>query len=531
MSGEARHGINLFTHDDGSVDIFLNKKNHLRPWGSVAKPWNGLDAGAVGLPKLDKVGNPLEDCGSYWGRPIKGVYNLQYEGSGTFNLQGGGNWLAVPTKQGSITMGKFQLDGVNPFIFTITSIDGSNPPTNIKIIPEAYPVDTTEVFVPEFLITCGYFDAFRMMDWGGVNNSKLKNWADRPVPTSLLTYPGKGVCYEYFVELANRLKKDLWLCVPHSANDEYVRSMAKLFFNGLTPGIKVYIEYSNEVWNQGFAQTREILSSLPPTSADEFTRLQQYVALRIKQAADIWKEFYKGERANDLRPVYVTQQGVQWYLEQALDFLEKTFGAGIVSKTLYGVGYADYVFFDEISILMPNPTQEKIFQELYNWVETNRASCLRAKEEVCDKYGLRLVCYEGGQHLVVREDSQRSAKLSAQRALDMGKVYDMLEENWDENGGELRCEYAGPIASWGNGQYGCWGLKESYNDKGPNPKWDAVMRAIAGNPLPPPPSAPRKPKRFTLKVDDNLVITVPITAKAQAQVDYDDGSSEITKTT
>jgi hypothetical protein len=44
--------------------------------------------------------------------------------------------------------------------------------------------------------------------------------------------------------------------MPHQASDEYVRQFALLVKEKLDPSLKVYIEYSNEVWNGIFAQHR-----------------------------------------------------------------------------------------------------------------------------------------------------------------------------------------------------------------------------------------------------------------------------------
>src|SRR5262245_18033506 len=42
--------------------------------------------------------------------------------------------------------------------------------------------------------------------------------------------------------------------MPHLADDEFVREFAKLVKKTLDGKRKVYLEYSNEVWNAGFKQ-------------------------------------------------------------------------------------------------------------------------------------------------------------------------------------------------------------------------------------------------------------------------------------
>ena len=58
------------------------------------------------------------------------------------------------------------------------------------------------------------------------------------------------------VDLCNRLKINPWLCVPHLASDDYVRRFAEIVKRDWDPPLKVYVEYSNEVWNGIFEQHR-----------------------------------------------------------------------------------------------------------------------------------------------------------------------------------------------------------------------------------------------------------------------------------
>jgi hypothetical protein len=60
----------------------------------------------------------------------------------------------------------------------------------------------------------------------------------------------RGAALEYAIELANTAGKDMWINVPAMADDGYVLEMAKLLKNTLDQRRKVYIEYSNEVWNE-----------------------------------------------------------------------------------------------------------------------------------------------------------------------------------------------------------------------------------------------------------------------------------------
>lgn len=52
--------------------------------------------------------------------------------------------------------------------------------------------------------------------------------------------------------LTNTLGTNLWINIPHLANDEYVTNMATMIWNNIRPDVKVYVEYSNEVWGTLF---------------------------------------------------------------------------------------------------------------------------------------------------------------------------------------------------------------------------------------------------------------------------------------
>lgn len=52
---------------------------------------------------------------------------------------------------------------------------------------------------------------------------------------------------EAMLDLANRLDADPWFCIPHLADDDFVRRFAELVKQRLEPERSVYVEYSNEV--------------------------------------------------------------------------------------------------------------------------------------------------------------------------------------------------------------------------------------------------------------------------------------------
>ncbi|HID22258.1 MAG TPA: hypothetical protein EYP14_07640 [Planctomycetaceae bacterium] len=104
---------------------------------------------------------------------------------------------------------------------------------------------------------------------------------------------------------------------------------------------------------------------------------------------------------------------------------------------------------------------------------------IRKDKQIADKYGLKLVAYEGGQHLVGvmgGENNERLTELfqAANRDPRMGRIYDRYLAAWVEAGGDLFCNFSSVVRS---SKWGAWGLLEYYDDdERRSPKFMAVMR-------------------------------------------------------
>ncbi|NIR03665.1 MAG: hypothetical protein GTN78_26310, partial [Gemmatimonadales bacterium] len=86
---------------------------------------------------------------------------------------------------------------------------------------------------PEFVSKLDPFSVLRFMDWGPTNGSTQQYWSDRK-PVDYATYSSceyftsnAGVPYEVMIELCNEVHADMWVCVPHMADDNYVTNLAQ----------------------------------------------------------------------------------------------------------------------------------------------------------------------------------------------------------------------------------------------------------------------------------------------------------------
>jgi hypothetical protein len=138
---------------------------------------------------------------------------------------------------------------------------------------------------------------------------------------------------------------------------------------------------------------------------------------------------------------------------------------------------------------MPSPENQKLgSDEAATWtvdqvldrVETNALpECIgwmKTQKAVADKYGIKLVCYEAGQHLVGvggGENNEALTKLliTANRHPRMGAIYTKYLNAWRDLGGDLMCLFSSVASS---SKWGSWGLLEGA-DENSAPKFNAVM--------------------------------------------------------
>jgi hypothetical protein len=83
-------------------------------------------------------------------------------------------------------------------------------------------------------------------------------------PASRVGFPSTtvGICFEDIFRTASSMGVDAWICVPFAATDDCVAAIAEKARDYLAPGLKVWVEYSNEIWNYAFAYSGQSLGAL-----------------------------------------------------------------------------------------------------------------------------------------------------------------------------------------------------------------------------------------------------------------------------
>ncbi|MBI5034491.1 MAG: cellulose-binding protein [Chloroflexi bacterium] len=433
-----------------------------------------------------------------------GQYIVLYEGAGTI-VYGGDAVKNVALS----TPGRDVLD-VTPYggiLLRITSTDPSHTGDyvrNIRVIMPGFESNyATQIFHPDFLDKIGRYRVLRPMQWAEINGSTQSSWAARTkIEDARWHLHGGGVPIEILIALANRTSSDLWFNPPHMADDDYITQSATLMRNTLAPNLKVYVEYSNEVWNGAYDYNQSYwvqgqgLSMWP--SAAAFTAQMNWHGMRTAQMCDIWKAVW-GAQSNRVVCVMGAQSGSAWTASQALDCPLWTAGAPCyahgISSVAIGPYFAGYIGNSQYVTNVVSWTQDpdgglnKLFTEIITGgvlpggpaggALARAFSEIDGHVAVANARGLSVVAYEGGSHFVSLTGNMTVTNLFVAASKDerMGSVYDQYLAGWRAHGGRLFVHYFNVGQNMSLGAFGAL----EYMDQTHSPKYDALMRYIDNN--------------------------------------------------
>ena len=121
---------------------------------------------------------------------------------------------------------------------------------------------------------------------------------------------------------------------------------------------------------------------------------------------------------------------------------------------------------------------DRLFAHVESESLPNAVAWMKTQKKFAEKYGLMLIAYEAGQHLVGvggGENNEAMTRLFQQANRDprMGEVYQKYFAAWADAGGDLVCHFSS-LGSWS--KWGSWGLAE-YDDESPSacPKYTEVL--------------------------------------------------------
>jgi hypothetical protein len=477
VSGLARLGINIAPLADWEsefpfVDIFsLSREwiSQLEGAGWAKGDKLSLDASGwvKNLPPQQYAETPMAsfDGWQYEG----GTYRVLYEGRGELAF-----WAAARVvEQG---LGQMVIDvtsGKGPIWLRLKRTDPSDPIRNIRILRPGFTSAVSPgALHPDFLKRHEGMACIRFMDWMSTNHSRQVVWEDRP-KLSDARFTVKGAPLETMIDMCNRLGADPWFCMPHLADDGYVRQFAEMVKQKLSPELKIYVEYSNEVWNDQFgqakfAQTQARISGIPRPA---------WIATKSINMFSIWEKVFGSSKR--LVRVFPSQAANSWLSQEILKYKDSYKFGDVLAIAPYismnvpmqgdGLTAAEVGRWSLDRLL--DHIEQKALPECIGW--------MRAQKAIADKFNLKLVAYEGGQHLVGilnGENEEALTKLfhAANAHPRMGSVYERYFEAWAQIGGDLHCHFMSmqPWSKWGS-----WGLlRHGLEDPKKSPKFMATMR-------------------------------------------------------
>ena len=404
----------------------------------------------------------------------RGDYVLEYEGEGTLAF-------SPPVQETSRAPGRivFRPSEKNgQFFLGLRKLNPDNPIRNIRIwMPEHE--KKQEVFYGPFMEFVRPFGTLRFMDWAKTNNSSLSKWSERPLLTDSRYSTKNGVPVEVMIDLANAQGADPWFCMPHLADDEFVREYAKLVKTRLKPDRKVYVEYSNEVWNSQFQQTKyaEKRGTEANLSDKPWQAGWRFYSQRTVEIGRIWKDVF-GDQKSRLVIVMGSQSSNPYIAGQVLGWKD-------AHKEVDALAIAPYFGNGLAGRLTPEAmkatTMDAFLDELAAEVGDKNKKQIEDNAAIAKKYGLRLLAYEGGQHLVPKLQNKNDKDLvnffiEANRNPRMKELYREHLQNWFAAGGDVYAVFSSMSKP---SQHGSWGIKEYIGQPDEQaPKYQAVVSFI-----------------------------------------------------
>jgi hypothetical protein len=391
-------------------------------------------------------------------------------------------------------------------------------------------------FSPTYIAAVEQFAHLRMMDWGQTNGNPIAQWSERtPVDWPSYRYgrtvPSRGMDdkqatssntgapYEVMLDLCNEARVDCWINIPALVNDDFIAQLAALAKARLRPDLNLYLEYSNELWNDMFAQSHwnynmsnhSVIDGDPLSlnydnqTLGEWTcvnwsyRRTAYMLMRIGQL--FGTVFGSHEVPNGrVRPVLAGQEGdtPQW---EGLQYLQNVHGNP--SDFIHATANAPYFAMNSSSAGRTSPNCED------GWTATQVLDMLEAQLHKPESgyiasrdvknaqavsaahalwYQVRVLTYEGGPDTscFFANPSSVPGKLMANLDPRMQQIaFDYLQGHAAHGQHYGALNWFVCCASGYDSIYGQWGISNNLANFSHAPKWLGIKQALAA-PMPVP---------------------------------------------
>lgn len=341
------------------------------------------------------------------------------------------------------------------------------------------------LFNPDFLNFMKDFKVIRFMNMAGITRNNISSWNDRPT-LNKATWGGKegvrGVPLEVMIKLANILNVDPWFNIPHNADNSYIYNFSQMVKQRLKPNLRVYIEYTNEAWNSIFVPQAEHMKQTGyKLKLDKNRNIagSKYYSLKSVQIFKVWEKVFGGTK----RLVRVMGG-----MTTDTKLTETLLGFQNAYKNVDAIAIGPYFHFPQkkmSSIRNVNDVFKALNAPDNRYSIKNTLEFVKKQAQVTKGFGVDLIAYEGGQHLVHHKTHTMTQGATphlykANKDPRMAQAYYQLLAGWKKAGGKLFIPFSAPRPStW----HGSWGVKEHITETLVQaPKYRALLGFSHGNP-------------------------------------------------
>ncbi len=337
------------------------------------------------------------------------------------------------------------------------------------------------VFNPDYLNFMRDFKTLRLMNMSGITRNPITSWQQMP-RVSQATWAGaegrRGAPLEIMVKLANQLNADAWFTIPHAADDQLVQQYADYVNQHLRPHLKAYVEYTNEAWNPVFTQAHytKQMGTQYKLDTDPAQAGHKYYIKRSLEVFRLWEQAFR----DDDRLVRVLGS---WAANPKLSALLLSYNNAHQHTDAIAIAPYFYVHDKQQGEVRTTEDVFRLLKDARNaYSLQNVLDRVQKQADIAKQYGVKLIAYEGGQHLVDRKarsirDFPNPQYIGANRAQPMEALYVEFLEGWQKiTGNGLFVAFSAPRTYQA---YGSWGVKEHINQAAETaPKYRALLQML-----------------------------------------------------
>ncbi len=390
-------------------------------------------------------------------------------------------------------------DGITIFIEESDSDGTGDYVRNIKLYREddVDLIAAGERFRPEWINAIDDFRMIRTHDFQYTNFPQTVDWTRNvhSADQAVWGVEGRGVPYEIFVDLANEIRSDLWVNMPHTASEGYLRAAAEYLKANLDPDLKLQVEFSNEYFTTIFDQYAFFVAGGEAAFGAAPHAAAQFYATQAVRTAKIFDSVFAEDP--DRVKIVVTTDSASFLSDEARTLLTApaAVAAGGTAPIAAGIdvlGTDGY-----LSWWTPD-----IGEEILGWMEdadggfgaardylldqlfTDLVPSWQAGRALADEFGLEFQIYEGGTLLLNGSDYAAADPrltdfaLSFSNSAEAAALYDTMLAEWAKVG-------SGPFMWYSDtGAPGPWGYYGHFDPVtfAPSPRGLEIMQDNAERP-------------------------------------------------